>query len=554
MPDLMHRLQTHDLGFLEIVAQLWGLEITAPDVHTALPALTRALRDPSLVIEIVETLPVDARQALDALVRHAGWMPWARFNQSYGPLREVGPGKRDREKPFLDPVSPAETLWYRALIGRDFLRRGGELQECAYIPDDVLELLPPVKPSEPEPPGRAASPGETARIQLATDRILDHTCTLLAALRLGDPNRSPGIHTWQPPFDVVHALLAAMKLISSEEQPVPEDARPFLEMPRGEALAWLVRGWRASPEFNELRLVPNLVCEGAWRNEPLTTRERLLARLSEVPEGAWWHLESFVRAIHQREPDFQRPAGDFDTWLVRDARSGESLSGIQHWDQVDGGLVRFLIAGPLHWLGMIDLAFPAESDSPAAFRFSNWSERLLLGQPITELAEEGQPLTVLSDGTLKAPTHTPRLARYQIARFCLWVDETEKDYTYKLTPASLKTAAGQGLKIAHLETLLDRYSEAPPPSLLAALRQWDQKGGQARILPAVVLRVEDPRILQALRDSPAERFIGDPLGPTSVILNPGTEEKVAAALARLGYLADMAFEITEPGQPDQPEL
>ncbi len=69
-----------------------------------------------------------------------------------------------------------------------------------------------------------------------------------------------------------------------------------------------------------------------------------------------------------------------------------------------------------------------------------------------------------------------------------------------------------------------------------------------------MLRVEDPHILQVLRDSPAERFLGDPLGPTSVILNPGTEEKVAAALARLGYLADMAFEITEPGQPDQPEL
>ncbi len=554
MPDLMHRLQTHDLGFLEIVAELWGLEVTAPDVRTALPVLTRALRDPALVIEIVETLPANARQALDALVRHAGWMPWARFNQSYGPLREVGPGKRDREKPYLEPISPAETLWYRALIGRDFLRRGGELQECAYIPDDVLGLLPPVKPNEPQPPGRPASPGETARIQPASDRILDHTCTLLAALRLGDPGRSPGLPAWQPPFRVVHALLAAMKLISSEEQPVPEDARPFLEMPRGEALAWLVRGWRASPEFNELRLVPGLVCEGAWRNDPLTARDRVLARLSEVPEGAWWHLESFVRAMHQLEPDFQRPAGDFDTWLVRDARNGESLSGIQHWDRVDGALVRFLITGPLHWLGMIDLAFTAEGDSPAAFRFSNWSERLLLGQPIAELAEEDQPLAAHSDGTLKASTHTPRLARYQIARFGLWVDETDQNYIYKLTPTSLKTAASQGLKIAHLETLLERYSEAPPPSLLAALRQWDQKGGQARIHPAVVLRVEDPRILQALRESTAARFLGDPLGPTSVILHPGAEEKVAAALARLGYLTDIAFEIVESSQPDQPKL
>ena len=554
MPNLMDRLQTHDLGFLEIVAELWGVDLEVPDTRSALMQLTRALLNPSLLIEIVDALSIDARRALDALVLNAGWMPWARFTQKFGPLREVGPGKRDREKPYLDPISPTETLWYRALIGRDFLRRDGKLLECAYIPDDMLEYLPAVKPDEPQPPGRAASPGETAYVQPATDRILDHTCTLLAALRLGDPRRSPGLTYWQPPFRVVHTLLAAMKLITSSEQPVPEDARPFLEMPRGEALTWLVRGWRDSVDFNELRLVPSILCEGAWHNNPVTTRQRILVWLSRVPSATWWHLASFVQAIYQLEPDFQRPAGDFDTWLVRDAHSGEPLNGLQHWERVDGALVRYLITGPLHWLGLVDLASPAEGKPAEAFRFSGWSEELLLGKPVKGLSEENQPLAVLSDGTINASTHTSRLARYQVSRFCLWMAETMDDYTYRVTPASLSAAAAQGLKIAHLELLLDKYGEDPPPSLVKALRQWDQKGGQARIHPAVVLRVETPRILQALRESPAGRFLGDPLGPTTVILNPGAEEKVSAALARLGYLADVEF--TSPGSDvsQEPEL
>jgi hypothetical protein len=75
-----------------------------------------------------------------------------------------------------------------------------------------------------------------------------------------------------------------------------------------------------------------------------------------------------------------------------------------------------------------------------------------------------------------------------------------------------------------------------------------------RIHPAVILRVEDPRILQALMESPAGRFLGDPLGPTSVILNPGAEEKVAAALARLGYLSDVELAPWEDGLTDQGEL
>jgi hypothetical protein len=554
MPDLTHRLQSHDLGFMEIVAELWGVELIAPDARGALSPLTRAMLNPSLAIEIAVALPEDARQALDALILHAGWMPWARVTQKFGSLREVGPGKRDREKPYLDPISPTEILWYRAFIGRDFLRRGGQLQECAYIPDDLLEILPPVKSDQPQPPGRPALPGETAHIQPVADRVLDHACTLLAALRLGEPRRSPGVVTWRPPFRVVYAILAAMKLITSGEQPVPEDARPFLEMSRGEALAWLVRGWRGSTAFNELRLVPELACEGAWRNDPVAARERLLAYMSEVPEVAWWNIDAFVQAIYALEPDFQRPAGDYDTWLIRDAHSGDPLNGIQHWDRVDGALIRYLVTGPLHWFGMVDLAAPAEGERPTAFRFSAWSERLLLGQPITELDQEDQPLVAFSEGTLTAGTHIPRVARYQASRFCSWIAETETQYTYKLTPASLSVAAAQGLKISHLETLLNKYGESPPPSLITALRQWDQKGGQVRIHPAVVLRVEDPRILQALRESPAGRFLGDPLGPTTVILNPGTEEKVSAALARLGYLSDVELAPQEDELADQGEL
>jgi len=553
MPDLTHRLHNQDLGFLQIVAELWGVELDAPDARSALPLLVHDLLEPALVMEVVEALPDKTRAALDSLILNSGWMAWSRFIREYGSLREVGPGRRDREKPYLDPISPTETLWYRGLIGRDFLKREGELQECAYIPDDLLNMLPDVAPAGSKPPGRAASPGETGYIIQASDRILDHACTLLAALRLEDPRRSPAVDGWQPPVNIVHALLAAMKLITSSEQPVPEDARPFLEMPRGEALAWLVRGWRESALFNELNLMPTLVCEGAWHNDPRQARQKILDFLSEVPEDTWWHLDSFVDAIREIEPDFQRPAGDFDTWLIRDAETGDSLQGMMHWENVDGDLIRFLITGPMHWLGLMNLAAPSKREKVAAFRLSTWAPQLLNGQPV-DRPEEDQQVKSFSDGTIMAGTLTPRLGRYQISRFCLWVDETEEQYTYQLTPASLNKAAEQGLKVVHLERLLNKYGEAPPPSLIQALNQWDKQGGQVRIHSHIVLRVESPRILQALRESPASRFLGEPLGPTSAIIKPGAVEKVTRALARLGYLSDV--ELTDGTDPsaDEPDL
>jgi len=552
MPDLTHLLHEKDLGFLQIVAELWGLDLHAPDARSALPELVGMMKDPALVMEIVESLPDQTRKALDSLIMHSGWMALPQFVREYGELREVGPGKRDREKPYLDPISATETLWYRGLIGRDFLKREGELQECAYIPDDLLELLPEVEPAGPQLPGRAASPGETAYIIQASDRILDHACTLLAALRLENINRSPAVDEWQPPLGVVHALLAAMKLITSSEQPVPEDARPFLEMPRGEALSWLVRGWRESSLFNELKLISSLICEGAWHNEPEAARQKILDFLSEVPEGAWWNLTSFIDAIHDREPDFQRPAGDFDTWLIQDAESGESLKGLSHWDEVDGALIRYLVTGPMHWLGLMDLASPDEGEAVTVFRFSGWAPQLLMGQPV-DLSEEDQPVESFSDGKITAGRLTPRLGRYQISRFCLWVDETEEQYSYQITPASLEKAREQGLKVSHLERLLNRYGEEPPPNLVEALTRWEREGGQVRIRPCIILQVETPKILQALRESPGGRFLGEPLGPTAAIVNPGAVEKVTRELARLGYLSDVEFSdigVSDSGEPD----
>jgi hypothetical protein len=162
-----------------------------------------------------------------------------------------------------------------------------------------------------------------------------------------------------------------------------------------------------------------------------------------------------------------------------------------------------------------------------------------MGQPIEELPEESKRIEVFTDGKLVATSLTPRIARYQVSRFCEWVRESDGRYTYLLSPRSLAVAEGQGLKIAHLETLLNKYGEAIPSNLLQALHQWDQKGEQVSIHPAMILRVDSPKIMDKLRDSTAGRFIEDALGPTSAIIKPGAIDKVTAALVRLGYLSQV---------------
>jgi hypothetical protein len=59
----------------------------------------------------------------------------------------------------------------------------------------------------------------------------------------------------------------------------------------------------------------------------------------------------------------------------------------------------------------------------------------------------------------------------------------------------------------------------------------------------LVLRLESPDILDALRSSRASRFLGDPLGPAAVVVKQGAWEKVLQALAELGYLGEIKSDI-----------
>ncbi len=63
MPDLAHSLPAKDLGFLRIVASLWGLELASNDAVAASVELAEALCDAELIEEVISTLPEDGRAA-----------------------------------------------------------------------------------------------------------------------------------------------------------------------------------------------------------------------------------------------------------------------------------------------------------------------------------------------------------------------------------------------------------------------------------------------------------------------------------------------------------
>lgn len=544
MPDLSQSLQHNDIGHLRIVAGIWGVELKSSETQAALNELTTAMLNLQLAADIVESLPAEARSALDALGEAGGKIPWAAFARRFGEIREVGPGRRDREQVFLNPISPAETLFYRALLAKAFFDTTAGVREYAYIPDDLSALIhhkedkvykgKPVRPLEPVKPevtpiSHPASLKEREQPLPPTDCLLDDATTLLAALRMGHEPPETRI-----PAQVVMQFLSAAKIIV-EGNPQIEPVRIFLESDRETALEYLANAWRESESFNELHQLTGLVCEGEWTNQPLETRVFLLTLLNATPDNRWWSLPAFLRDIKEKYPDFQRPAGDYDSWFIKHEVDGQYLRGFVHWDEVDGALIRYLITGPLHWLGLVELATPAGSEAVTAFRTINnkgWIS-------ITETAK----LHVASQGKITVPKYFPRAVRYQIARFCEWEDAKEDEYRYHVTSSSLKQARKQGLKVSQLLSLLAKNAAAEiPPAFVKALKRWELKGPEARVEVRVILRVGSPDVMEELRKTKTGRFLGESLGPVTAVVKPGAQNKVLAGLAEMGILAEEMHE------------
>ena len=224
-----------------ITAELWGIDLPAPDVRQGRKSLALALLDPALAAEIIDSLPAQSRQALAELIQQGGSLPWHIFSKKYGQIREMGASRRDREHPHRNPVSTSERLWYRGLIHRAFLEASHGPQEYAYIPEDLLPILPDLSASA-EPPllSRPATPKERAYLHPVSDKILDHAATLLTAhrIQLSAEELTATTKDWPMPPKALASLLTSAGLLDEDQNPVTDPVRFFLK-PR------VVKPWRS---------------------------------------------------------------------------------------------------------------------------------------------------------------------------------------------------------------------------------------------------------------------------------------------------------------------
>ena len=547
MRSLEQALQDHELIVLRVIGEWLGMDLTGTGKSQAVEELTQALAQVDLVREM-EYLEPEEAAALADLVRQGGRAPVAAFSREHGDVRLMGPGWMEREEPWLDPASPAESLWYRGFLYRGFDQAGDGTLEYYYLPRELLARLAPSTTAERDTP--QGSPALDLHPVSAPDEInapptdaVDDLTTLLAlAQRTGlQPDRLPHLDGLlvNPDRDR-RSMLLTLATEMSLLRHVDDLLRParaaidWLQLNREEQLRTLVDAWSRSV-WNDLRHTPGLIVDSD--NDPLVARTALMDMLPA--DDRWYRLTDVVAVMRQSNPDFQRPDGNYSTWYIRDAQTHEKLDGFDNWDLVEGRLLRFLIRGPLYWLGMVELS-DATDEGQSAYRFASRALAWLDHEPVTD--EVQVPLVVQPEGILLVPFNASRYERFQAARIADPEPLTPgKPYRYRIVPSSLAEAQSQGISPERMLQFLESASGRPvPPSVRRGITRWAEMGVEGRLQSVVVLRVGNAGILETLRANPKTRdYIAESLGDLVVVIRKGEWEDFRQAVSQLGLLLDI---------------
>lgn len=563
MRDLNDTLRENDRALLDVLAEVWGVTSeTYLEQAELIDLLGTAMLDPERSERVWGRLNDDERGALQTLIGSGGQMPKPMFERLFGEIRKMGAGQMEREKPHQNPETVAEALFYRGLTGETFQLTDAGPRIVVYVPTDLLPTLPTHKTAyenidaevEDEPIGVEALT-EVGDVQPADTALVDDMTTLLAYLQLYTPllqgeslaqadQTALASHLLKPfeqqlTFMLGLGLSAGLiEIQSGRAYPRRAEVRRWLSASRHEQVRQLAETWRDSGVYRDLWQVPGLHPDpgGSLDSyDPAVARHALtefIANLTPVQE--WWSLESLIEAVRASDPDFQRPDGNYDDWYIRND-AGEYLTGFESWDAVEGALLEFMVLGPMHWLGLVDLADDAA-------KMTAYGRAFVDVDPWPQVADQPEKITLQEDGKLLISRRASRIDRFQAARFTTWVSAGDP-YTYKIDAAGLERGAQQSINAGHIAAFIDKATGAKIPQAVAKLLDNWKEGAKSSVSleRLMVLRTTSPATLTEILDNPAlRRYLGARLGDMAVVVRADQWQDLRQALGEQGIQVEVS--------------
>jgi len=482
---------------LEAIAEGWHIALTDEQVPEIVDRLVAEMTTPANVQSTLQRLSEVEREAL-AFVAARGEARAHVVVRKYGDLPRLGPGPLEWKKTWRQPASAVERLWFLGLLHLGYAMHDRFHGQVFFVPPEILAILAPK--AIPAPTFDATPLSSPAAVRNDTDAlargvlaILSHCRNTEVRSRKGglSARELAGLEDRLRPATSRSALWEAQRLRFLRH--LTEKAgwlrvQDGLWKPTAEAGRWLKKhatgrqtdlygAWLEDTSWNELWMMPSVRCENTgWRNDPVLARRAVLACLIQCPVDTWLGIASLVEATYDRDPDFMRLDGDYDSWYIRDAQTGQYLTGFSNWHKVEGALTQYLLAAPLCWLGVVALGSPQEGAPADRFMLTRVGAAILGLLKIE--ASAVRPFVVQADRQVIVPHKASWYDRFLLERFARWVDEEPRFARYVLDASSMRACLMQGISIDQVLTFLRRATNNKlPESVARALKAYGQRSG-----------------------------------------------------------------------------
>lgn len=353
----------------------------------------------------------------------------------------------------------------------------------------------------------------------------------------------------------IRLLLMKLGLLREQQgsiRTLPADS--FFSLPLLERTRCCYRLWLETSFWNELMYLPEVtVRPGPAPLEPaheevVQARQTLMEHVLHQQAGVWCEFAAFIPHTKlyapyllfpprygpraQRYSIGSNPYG----WDFRLRRGW--LTHREGWHLVEGGFIRAVVSGPLHWLGLVDIN---NEDNPTAFRptpaISLVTQHVGVGL-VPTLPPHTQNVNInVGAGLVPALAQPPAgrlivqpnfelVALAPVSEALLisldrFAERTslERIAQYRLTKASVTHAIQMGLHANTIQQTLQQASGGEiPQNVQYSLLEWERQARRIELWSAAtLLEVDDPTLLDALiADEKTHPLLGRRLAPTLI--------------------------------------
>ncbi len=528
-------------GVLRRMALLHGLPGDEAVVRSELvERLCERFADEAYLRARIAALHEPERRALDAARAGGGEV------RGYLLGRILGSGQADTARPLLE----------QGLLFRTFAAVGPHRGEVFAVPDEILVLLAQDErgqsgPDRGLPATTEAPPSERRR---ASDPVFSlFALASFIQRHLGDQDdadagaqaaafleetsawaEEPGGWPWQERWSFLrHLALSAGLLGRKGEGPAaPTSLLLDLFEDRGRLLQRLWRAFEQDREWSELvRASIPQADDLAQQVDPPSLREAVFRALAKLPAGTWFSLGGLLAWLERAIPTFLREQLDTRSAALLDPNTGDLLLGEDSWQRVEAPLLRYLLLGPLYWLGAMGTDASGERVA-------------ITGAGAAMLARSGappprpvEPCTWEGSGHFLAPARAELGTLLRVERY-LTLETRGQPSRYLLQRDRVAAALASGGSVEECRQLLERLTRGSlPDPVRGHLDEWQMRFGAIAVRPTVLVEARTPEDFAAIEALPGVKaLLRRNLSPTVAEIPASHAADLAQALRAAGHL------------------